>query len=122
MMRPRPLSLLLFAGGYALHVLMTLAAAGRVPLPLSASIAQGIGLAGLLLAIAAVWRELARLDEVQRGFALTACAVSFGGTALLSYLATLGALPRPIADGSSWAIALLLWLLAFGALQVRARW
>lgn len=114
-------SLALFLAGYALHIAALFALNGRLVLRLPESVLIVGALAGLLAAVAAVWIELRRLDEVQRSFALNASAVSFAGTAALAYLGGLPGMEGIVVERSLWAIALALWLVTYGALQWRAR-
>lgn len=107
-------TLALFLTGYGLHAFALLA--------LDASpLTTGLALAGLLLAVIAIWADLRRLDEVQRGFALTACAISFIATAILSYLRNLPDMPALVGENALWTVALAIWLVSYGVLQWRAR-
>lgn len=122
MIRGRLSSLVIFLAGFCVHALTALALDGRLSLPLGETPLRIIGIGGLLVAVFAVWRDLAGRDEVVRGFALNACAVSFTATAILAYL---GAAPNSngaVAGHSLWTVALAVWLLCFAFLQWRARW
>lgn len=112
---------LLFLIGYGLHALALLMLDGTVPLPVPEFGAVGIALLGLLMAVAAIWLDLNRLDEVQRRFALNACGVSFAITATISYVSDLPAAQPIIGDASLWAVAIAVWLISFGVFQWRAR-
>lgn len=120
MTRPRPLWLIIFLVGFGLHALALVALAGRLPLPVDDMFVRGFAILGLLVAVTAIWRDISGRDEVERGFALTACAVSFAVTAMLAYFLSLWDEPEP--PFSLWSAALLVWLLSFGLLQLRARW
>lgn len=121
MLRRRLFLLIIFLVGFAMHATMSMALEQRLSVPLDQVAVRVLAIVGLLIAIAAVWLDIADRDEVQRRFALIAAAVSFAATAVLAYTQPWWGGAAVHAD-SLWSAALLIWLVCFGFLQWRARW
>ncbi|MAW79324.1 MAG: hypothetical protein CMI63_03740 [Parvularcula sp.] len=121
LMKYKPIWIAAFLFLYGVHAAAMLAGKGAFAPPLSDGVVEAaalISLAGLFLLTGAY---IALSDEVQRGIALTAAGISALTTAGVFYpIDALALAPGPL-FAKPWAFLFAIFLIAYGALQWRAR-
>lgn len=110
-----------FLGLYAVHAVFYLAFTDRMAIPISEQTARVASIVSLVALTLLLVGFISTRDEVMRKISMQAGAASLVTTAFISYGLSAFNIAAPVIASNLWALAIAVFLFAYGVLSWRMR-